>query len=112
MAHPRAIRTLPIVLTRTYRQNDSGSRAFGIGSSHSYELFLVGDTNPYTFMDLILPDGERIHFVRTTRTAAPTRSTTPWPPTSAIAEEARVVLPNGSVRSFRTGDSVIKDVRP
>jgi len=112
MAYPRAIRTLPIVLTRTYRQNDSGSRAFGIGSSHSYELFLVGDTNPYTFMDLILPDGERIHFVRTTRTAAPTRSTTPWPPTSAIAEEARVVLPNGSVRSFRTGDSVIKDVRP
>jgi len=66
MAHPRAIRTLPIVLTQTYRQNDSGSRAFGIGSSHSYERFLVGDTNPYTFMDLILPDGGRIHFVRTT----------------------------------------------
>jgi hypothetical protein len=103
------------VLTQTYRQNDSGSRAFGIGSSHSYELFLVGDTNPYTFMDLILPDGGRIHFVRTTRTATATRSTTPWPRNKRYAEEARVVLPNGSIRSFRTGDSVaqfIKDVRP
>jgi RHS repeat-associated protein len=57
--------TLPIILTRTYRQNDSRSRAFGIGASHLYELFLVGDTNPYTFLDLILPDGARVHFART-----------------------------------------------
>jgi RHS repeat-associated protein len=56
---------LPIVLTRTYRQKDSRSRAFGIGSSHPYELFFVGDVNPYTFIDLILPDGGRVHFVRT-----------------------------------------------
>ena len=56
---------MPITLTRTYRQNDTRSRAFGIGSSHPYDIFLVGDTLPYTFQDLVLADGERIHFDRT-----------------------------------------------
>lgn len=55
---------LPIQLMRTYRQNDTRSRAFGIGATHSYEIFLVGDTFPYTFQDLILPDGGRIHYDR------------------------------------------------
>src|SRR5881397_2469184 len=45
--------TLPLGLTRTYRQNDSRSRPFGIGATHPYEIFLVGDMNPYTFIDLI-----------------------------------------------------------
>jgi hypothetical protein len=27
-------------------------------------MFLVGDVNPYTYVDLILPDGGRIHYVR------------------------------------------------
>ncbi|PYN89932.1 MAG: hypothetical protein DMD87_03705 [Candidatus Rokuibacteriota bacterium] len=57
--------TLPLGLTRTYRQNDSRSRPFGIGATHPYEIFLVGDMNPYTFIDLILPDGGRVHFART-----------------------------------------------
>jgi RHS repeat-associated protein len=56
--------TTPLALTRTYRQNDLTSRAFGIGASHSYELFLVGTTFPYTYQDLILPDGGRVHFDR------------------------------------------------
>lgn len=56
--------TVPIALTRTYRQNDLTSRAFGIGASHGYEMFLVGTTFPYTYQDLILPDGGRIHFER------------------------------------------------
>src|SRR2546427_5031069 len=55
---------IPIQLTRTYRTRDTISRAFGIGASHSYDMFLVGDTNPYTFMDLILPNGARIHYDR------------------------------------------------
>ena len=56
--------TLPITLNRTYRQLDSQVRPFGIGTSHSYEMFLVGTTWPYTFVDLILPDGGRVHYDR------------------------------------------------
>ena len=56
--------TMPIALTRTYRQNDARSRAFGIGATHAYEIFLVGNINPYTFTELILPDGGRIHYDR------------------------------------------------
>ena len=56
---------LPIAFTRTYRQNDSVSRSFGIGSMHPYDMFLVGTTFPYTYVDLILQDGTRVHYDRT-----------------------------------------------
>src|SRR5207244_11914252 len=61
---------LPIVLTRTYRPRalyqavDGSSRPFGIGTSHPYEMFLVGDRSPYTFVEIILPDGGRLHYDR------------------------------------------------
>ena len=57
---------IPISLTRTYRPNDSWSRPFGIRATHPYEMFLGGDGNNYgttAYIDLILPDGTRIHFV-------------------------------------------------
>jgi len=60
---------MPISIGRTYRQADQTSRAFGIGTNLSYDLFLVGgyDTardliKPYAY--LILPDGGRIYFKR------------------------------------------------
>lgn len=59
--------TIPIEFTRTYISNDNQSRAFGIGATHSYNIFLVGDgsdTDPYTFQELILPNGARIRFDR------------------------------------------------
>lgn len=56
--------TLPIFLTRTYRPRDTASRPFGIGTNHLYDIFTVGDI-PYTYQDLILPDGGRVHFQRT-----------------------------------------------
>jgi RHS repeat-associated protein len=60
---------IPLALTRTYRQNDPISRAFGIGASQPYDMFIVGDNNTfpegYTFQDVILADGTRIHFPRT-----------------------------------------------
>jgi len=60
---------IPIVLTRTYRPNDPTSRAFGVGTSHPFDMFLVGDNNTfvegYTYQDLILADGSRVHFTRT-----------------------------------------------
>lgn len=55
---------LPLQLQRSYRQNDTVSRAFGIGSSHNYDLFLVGSTNPWTYADLVLADGSRVHYDR------------------------------------------------
>jgi YD repeat-containing protein len=54
---------IPLTLTRTYRPNDPTSRAFGIGTSHPYDIFLItpnGDADIY----LILQDGGRIHFVK------------------------------------------------
>jgi RHS repeat-associated protein len=60
---------IPLSLTRTYRQGDYLSRAFGIGTNMNYNIFMVGDdlTMPegYTYQDLILADGGRIHFTRT-----------------------------------------------
>lgn len=59
---------IPIVITRTYRQNDAANRTFGKGTSAPYDLFLVADSIDYysaTFVDLVLPDGGRIRFDRT-----------------------------------------------
>src|SRR5581483_4402668 len=55
---------IPLTFTRTYRPRDTRVRTFGIGASHSYEWFLVGTTFPYTYIDLILPDGAKVHFDR------------------------------------------------
>lgn len=56
----------PLLLTRTYRTRDDGKRPFGIGTSHSYHLYLVGDGKTFQWADLILEDGGRIHFRRLT----------------------------------------------
>jgi len=56
---------IPLTLERAYRQNDNQSRPFGIGASDSYEMFLVGNTSPYSYQELILPDGFRVYFYRT-----------------------------------------------
>jgi len=54
---------IPVTLTRTYRQNDNVSRPFGIGATHPYEIYLYS-INTYQDVDLILPDGRRIHYIR------------------------------------------------
>ena len=56
--------TLPIDITRTYRPRDTVNRPFGIGTTHPFEIFIVGSIWPYTYADLILPDGGRVHFNR------------------------------------------------
>jgi RHS repeat-associated protein len=55
--------TLPLAINRTYRQKDTAARAFGIGTSHTYEMFLWS-VNNYQETDLILPHGGRIHYTR------------------------------------------------
>ena len=74
---------LPINLVRTYRPNDATSRPFGIGATHPYAMFLWS-AQQYSEVDLVLPDGGRVHYVRTSpgtgysdavfeHTATPTR---------------------------------------
>ncbi len=59
----------PLVVTRTYRQNDPLPRAFGIGTNFNYNIYMVGanalSPNGFTYQELILPDGYRVHFERT-----------------------------------------------
>ena len=55
---------VPLALRRTYRPNDSAVRPFGIGTTHDYAMFLWSAAQ-YQEADLILPDGGRIHYVRT-----------------------------------------------
>src|SRR5205823_3409608 len=55
---------MPIEVTRTYRPGDTSSRPFGIGTTHPYAIFLWS-ARQYQEVDLILPDGGRVHYVRT-----------------------------------------------
>ncbi len=54
----------PLQLTRMYRPGDPWSRAFGIGTNHSLDIFLVGDAPKLSYIELILENGARIHFQR------------------------------------------------
>ena len=56
----------PIRLTRSYRNRDPVSRAFGIGTNHSYGIVLFSDSSDWAYVDLVMKDGGRIHYVRTT----------------------------------------------
>jgi YD repeat-containing protein len=56
---------MPITLTRTHRPGfeTQGVRPFAVGSAHPYELFLFMDVQ-FQEVDLILPDGGRVHYNR------------------------------------------------
>jgi RHS repeat-associated protein len=55
-----------IALTRTYRPGDSAAHAFGIGTSHDYEMHLWSAVAySYQNISLVLPDGGRVDYVRT-----------------------------------------------
>jgi YD repeat-containing protein len=55
----------PVVLRRTYRTRDRVSRHFGIGTTHNGEAYLIGDPEQFSWVSLILADGGRIRFERT-----------------------------------------------
>ena len=55
---------IPITITRTYNSADKNQRAFGIGMTHAYDVFLFSQ-NLYQEFDLILPNGTRVHYFRT-----------------------------------------------
>ncbi|MFG2054805.1 RHS repeat-associated core domain-containing protein [Micromonospora sp. NPDC048930] len=54
---------LPISITRTYRQNDTISREFGIGANFEYGIFIYSEQQ-YVQADLVLPDSGKVHFDR------------------------------------------------
>jgi YD repeat-containing protein len=63
---------MPLSLTRTYRSQDTdptSPRAFGIGMTMDYSIFLHSEVNMQE-ADLILPDGGRVHYVKTPESGA------------------------------------------
>ncbi len=56
--------TIPIVIERTYRQGDSNSYSFGVGTSSLYDLRLWSENN-YHEADLVLPNGGKVLYKRT-----------------------------------------------
>jgi len=56
---------IPINLTRTYRQMDPTSHAFGIGTMSNYDVYLIGDGSTYSYIDLVLANGGKLEFDRT-----------------------------------------------
>jgi YD repeat-containing protein len=55
---------IPLEFTRVLRTQDSRSRAFGIGGTHNLNIFPVGNRWPFTWMEVILADGGRVHYKR------------------------------------------------
>jgi RHS repeat-associated protein len=55
---------VPIEVRRVYRPADAAVRSFGIGTMLSYDIYLIGDTDPWTYQELILPDGGRVRYER------------------------------------------------
>ncbi len=49
---------------RKYRPQDDRTRAFGIGATDSFDIFPVGDSRTFSWIDLVLPDGGLIHYTR------------------------------------------------
>ncbi|MFI6447013.1 RHS repeat-associated core domain-containing protein [Kitasatospora sp. NPDC050543] len=60
----------PLQLKRTYQQGDQDSRAFGVGMSFNFGQFpwSTGNIGGYRYLevDVVQPDGSRIHFRRIT----------------------------------------------
>jgi len=56
--------TIPIDLVRTQRNMDPRSRAFGTGASTSYDMFIVGDAQRFSWVALVLPNGSQVRYTR------------------------------------------------
>ncbi|MEU8261967.1 pre-peptidase C-terminal domain-containing protein [Micromonospora sp. NPDC048999] len=54
---------LPIAITRTYRQNDTQTREFGIGANFTYGIFIYSEQQ-YSEADLVFPDSGKVHMDR------------------------------------------------
>ena len=55
---------IPLEFKRVLRTQDTRARAFGIGGTHNLNIFPVGDRWPFTWIDLIMAEGGRVHYRR------------------------------------------------
>jgi RHS repeat-associated protein len=55
----------PIDLQRTYRSRDLNIRAFGLGMTHNYAGTFLYSTNQWQEVEVYMPDGSNVHFIRT-----------------------------------------------
>jgi RHS repeat-associated protein len=58
---------IPIVIKREYRQNDAVRRngEYGTAQSFFYQMMLAGDFTTYTFAELVLGNGAKVYYQRT-----------------------------------------------
>jgi len=56
--------SIPLHFTRVTRNLDPRSRALGVGGSHNLNLFPVGNTFPFTWINLLLEHGGPIRYKR------------------------------------------------
>ena len=56
---------IPLSISRTYQQSDTGRRPFGIGVNSNYDLTLYSQQQ-WVEADLVLPDGAKVHYRRIT----------------------------------------------
>ena len=96
---------LPITLRRTYRPGDNASRAFGIGTTHPYDMFLWS-VNNYQEADLILPDGGRIHYMRISSGTGWTDAVYEHTTTPSVYYKSRISW-NGSGWDLRLKDGTV-----
>ncbi|MFE7333168.1 DUF6531 domain-containing protein, partial [Streptomyces sp. NPDC057565] len=104
-------------ITRTYWQGDTQSRAFGIGRDLTYNAFFHSEVQ-YQEVDLYLPGGNKVHFVRTSPgngvtdgVFAPVNSSGPF-------QGSQVIWDGGWKLKFRDGStwlfpeySALKEIR-
>jgi RHS repeat-associated protein len=100
-----ALDTVSIGVNRTYRQGDSISRAFGIGASLSYDMYLTSD-NDYQDADLVLADGGRVHYVRTSPGTGFTDAIYEHTSTPSVFQESRLYW-NGAGWDIKLKDGTI-----
>ena len=55
---------IPVALTRTYNSGDGFARPAGRSMTHAYAMFLISAAQ-YSQVDLIPPEGGKVHYVRT-----------------------------------------------
>jgi YD repeat-containing protein len=56
--------SIPISFIRTQRNMDSRVRSFGVGSSTSYDMFIIGDVQKFSWVALVMADGARVVYAR------------------------------------------------
>lgn len=56
--------TIPIEFTRTQRNMDHKVRAFGLGSMTSYDMWIIGDADTWTWVAVVMADGSQERFER------------------------------------------------